>query len=85
MRLHMWKHWWELKAKYRRKGLDKRSPMCQSEENIIEHVIKHNKGDKKFNLNDQKENEWGEIQSAKYITKIEKKRRQQKKAKAKRR
>ena len=42
-------HMWELKANYGRKGLDNRYPMCQSEE------------DKKFNLNDERRKEWGEI------------------------
>ena len=42
IRLHMWK----LKANDRRKGLDNRRPMCQSEENTTEHILKCNKGDK---------------------------------------
>ena len=54
-------HIWELKVNYRRKGLDNRRPMCQSEEDTTEHVLKFNKGDKKFNLNDERGKEWSEI------------------------
>ena len=35
--------------------------MCQSEENITEHVLECNKGDKKFNFNDERGKERGEI------------------------
>ena len=57
IRLHMW----ELKANYEKKGLDNRYPMCQSEVDTIEYVMECNKGDKKFNLNDEREKIWGEI------------------------
>ena len=49
IRLHMW----EVKANYGRKDPDSRCPMCQSEEDTTKHVLKRNKGDKKFNLNDE--------------------------------
>ena len=52
---------WELKANYGRKGLDKRCPMCWLEEDTIEYVLGCSKGDKKFNLNDKRVKEWGEI------------------------
>ena len=35
--------------------------MCQSEEYTSEHVLECNKGDKKFNLNDERGKEWEEI------------------------
>ena len=35
--------------------------MCQSEENITEHVLECNKGDNKFNLNDERGKERREI------------------------
>ena len=54
IRLHMS----QLKANYRRKGLENRSPMCQSEDDTTKHVLECNKGDKKFNLNDEREKEW---------------------------
>ena len=57
VRLHMR----ELKANYGGKSLDNRCPMCQSEEDTTEHVLEFNKGDKKFNLNDERGKEWGEI------------------------
>ena len=57
IRLHMW----EVKANYRRKSLDSRCPMCQSELATTEHVLKCNKGNKKFNLNDERGKELGEI------------------------
>ena len=57
IRLHMW----EVKANYGMKGLDSRCPMCQSEEDTTEHVLECNKGDKKFNMNDERGKEWGEI------------------------
>ena len=53
---------WELKANYAKKGLDNRRPMCQSEVDTTEHVLECNKRDKKFNLNDERGKEWGEIQ-----------------------
>ena len=52
---------WEVKANYRRKSLDSRCPMCQSELATTEHVLKCNKGNKKFNLNDERGKELGEI------------------------
>ena len=51
----------ELKANYRRKGFENRCPMCQSEDDTTKHVLECNKGDKKFNLNDEREKEWAEI------------------------
>ena len=57
IRLHMW----EVKANYGRKDLDSRCPMYQSEEDTTEHVLECNKGDKKFNMNDERGKEWGEI------------------------
>ena len=57
IRLHML----ELKANYERKGLGNRCPMCQSEEDTTEHVLECNNGDKKFNLNDERGKECGEI------------------------
>ena len=56
IRLHMW----ELKGNYEWKGLDSRCPVFQSEEDITEHVLECNKGDKKFNLNDETGKEWGD-------------------------
>ena len=56
IRLHMWK----LKANYGKKGLDNRCPMCQSEVDTTEHVLECNKGNKKFNLNDEREGKNGE-------------------------
>ena len=56
IRLHMW----ELKGNYERKGLGSRCPVFQSEEDITEHVLECNKGDKKFNLNDETGKEWGD-------------------------
>ena len=56
IRLHMW----ELKANYAKKGLDNRCPACQSKEDTTEHVLECNKGDKKFNLNDERERKNGE-------------------------
>ena len=58
IRLHMWK----LKPSYGKKSLDNRCPMCQSEVDTTEHVLECNKRDKKFNLNDERGKEWGEIQ-----------------------
>ena len=52
---------WKLKADYVRKSLDNRCPMCQSEEDIIEHVLQCKKGDTKFNFNDDRGKEWREI------------------------
>ena len=57
IRLHMW----GLKANYGKKGLDIRCPICQSEVDTAEHVLECNIGDKKFNQNDDKGKEWGEI------------------------
>ena len=57
IRLHMW----EFKVNYGKKGLDNRCPMCQSEVHTTKHVLECNKGDKKFNLNDERGEEWGEI------------------------
>ena len=57
MRLHMW----ELKANYGRQNLDNRCLMCQPEEDTTEHALECNKGDKKFNLNDERGKEWREI------------------------
>ena len=51
----------ELKANYGRKGLRNRCPMCQSEKDTTEHVLECNKGDKKFNLKDQRGKEGAEI------------------------
>ena len=56
IRLHMW----ELKANNAKKGLDNRCPACQSKEDTTEHVLECNKGDKKFNLNDDRERKNGE-------------------------
>ena len=50
-----------VKSYYRRKGLDNRCPMCQSEEDSAERALECNKGYKKFNLNDERGKEWGEI------------------------
>ena len=33
----------------------------QSEEDTTEHILGYNKGDKKFNLNDEREKEWEKI------------------------
>ena len=33
----------------------------QSEEDTTEHILGYNKGDKKFNLNDERKKEWGKI------------------------
>ena len=52
---------WEVKANYRWKGLNSRCPMCQSEEDTTEHALECNKGDKKFNFNDETVKEWAEI------------------------
>ena len=41
IRLHMW----DVKANYRRKGLDNRYPLCQSDEDTTEHVLECNNGD----------------------------------------
>ena len=41
--------------------MDDRCSICQSEEDTTEHVLEYNKGDKKFNLNDERGKEWGEI------------------------
>ena len=41
--------------------MDKRCSICQSEEDTTEQVLEYNKGDKKFNLNDERGKEWGEI------------------------
>ena len=57
MRLHMW----ELKANYGRQNLDNRCLMCQAEADTTEHALECNKGDKKFNLNDERGKEWREI------------------------
>ena len=35
--------------------------MCQSEEDTTEHALECNKGDKKFNFNDETGKEWAEI------------------------
>ena len=45
IRLHMW----ELKANYGRKGLINRCPICQSEDDTIEHVLECNKRNNKCN------------------------------------
>ena len=42
--------------------------MCQSEEDTTEHVFEFNKGEKKFNLNDERRKEWGEIVRLKSAT-----------------
>ena len=34
--------------------------MCQSEVDTTEHVLECKKGDKKFNLNDERGKEWGD-------------------------
>ena len=47
-------HMQEVKANYGRKGPDNRCPICQSEENNTDHVLRCNKGYKKFNLNDER-------------------------------
>ena len=52
-------HILELKANYGRKIWN--MSICQSEEDTTEHVLEYNKGDKKFNLNDERGKEWGEI------------------------
>ena len=52
---------WEVEANCGRKDLDNRCPMCQSGEDTTEHVLECNKGDKNFNLNDERGKEWGEI------------------------
>ena len=52
---------WEVKANYEREGLDSRCLMCQSEDDNKDLVQQYNKGDKKFNLNDERGKEWGEI------------------------
>ena len=57
IRLHMW----ELEANYGQKGLDNRCPVCQSERDTTEYVLERNKGDKEFNLNDERRKEWGGI------------------------
>ena len=47
-----------------RKDLDNRwipDVSSQSEEDTTEHILGYNKGDKKFNLNDEREKEWGKI------------------------
>ena len=36
-------------------------PNVQSEEDTSEHVLECNAGDKKFNLNEKKGKEWGEV------------------------
>ena len=75
-----------MKANYGRKGF------CQSEEDTTEHVLECNKEDKKFNLNDERGKEWGEMveiyrrnkenrsvdnrRRARYIRRIDEKRRQ---------
>lgn len=52
----------ELKANYEEKGLNKRCPMCQLEEDLQSfHVLEYNKEDKKYNLNDLRGREWVEI------------------------
>ena len=51
----------EVKPNYGRKGLGSRCPMCQSEEDTAKDVLECNKGDKKFNLNDERAKEWAEI------------------------
>ena len=35
--------------------------MCQSERDTTEYVLERNKGDKEFNLNDERRKEWGGI------------------------
>ena len=56
IRLHMW----ELKANYGRKGLGNRSPMFH-QKRIPRNMSWNKKGDKKFNLNDERGKEWREI------------------------
>ena len=51
----------EFKANYGGKGFDNRCPMCQSEEDTTEHILKCNKGQKKLNLNDERRKEFVEI------------------------
>ena len=41
----------------KKKVLDNWCPMCQSDEDITEHVLKYNKGDKRLNFNYEKRNE----------------------------
>ena len=53
-------HIQEVKANYGRKGLYSRCSMGQSEEDVTEPVLQCNKGDKKFNLSDERGKEWGE-------------------------
>ena len=48
-----------VKAKCGQKSLDNRCAVCQSEEDTTEHVLKCNKGYKKFDLNDEGGREWG--------------------------
>ena len=48
-----------VKAKCGQKSLDSRCAVCQSEEDTTEHVLKCNKGYKKFDLNDEGGKEWG--------------------------
>ena len=51
-----------MKANYEEKGLNKRCPMCQLEEDLQSfHVLEYNKEDKKYNLNDLRGREWVEI------------------------
>ena len=57
IRLHMC----EVKANYGRKDLDSRCPMRQSEGDTTKHVLEFDKRDKKFNLNDERGKEWGQI------------------------
>ena len=57
MRLHMW----ELKVNYGRQNLDNRFLVCQAEADTTEDALECNKGDKKFNLNDEIGKEWREI------------------------
>ena len=52
---------WELKANYRRKGLNNRCLISKSEVDTTEHVLECNTGDKKFNLNDERGKQWGDI------------------------
>ena len=54
-------HLREVKANYGRKDLDSRCPMRQSEGDTTEHVQEFNKGDTKFNLNDERGKECGQI------------------------
>ena len=56
IRLYMW----EFKANYGRKGLGNRSPMFH-QKRIPQNMSWNKKGDKKFNLNDQRGKEWEEI------------------------